>query len=84
MSAARPHQTSGALTMYTLVEALVRERMHEQVAGAQHARMVRSLSAAQRWEKRVSRFHRAEQRHRRQAESLATDAPSRDRALSWA
>ena len=78
MSGTQNHRSFGSLTMYTMVEALVRERMHEQVAGAQRARLARELSAGRRWERREARFRQAERRHRMRAERSAVDlAPSR-------
>lgn len=93
MSGTQNHRSFGSLTMYTMVEALVRERMHEQLADAHRARLVRTLSANQRWQRREARFRQAELRHRRQGQTLADTlaaklsadvAPSRTSEYSWA
>jgi len=56
--------------MYTMVEALVRERMHEQERSSHRARLVREMTAAQRWHRRQVRARAAEQRHLQRVQSL--------------
>ena len=60
-----PHSRS--ITMYSMHEALARERMREQEQRARQARLARELAAERRWH-RVSVHARAAQaRHARRA-----------------
>ncbi len=56
--------------MYTLVEALVRERMHEQRQSASRARQVQHLADAQRRHRRLERARAAEVRHHLRVQRL--------------
>jgi len=47
--------------MYTLHEALARDRMSEREA--HQVRVARELAAARRWHRKAARAHRAERRH---------------------
>ncbi|WP_375481805.1 hypothetical protein [uncultured Jatrophihabitans sp.] len=54
--------------MYTMHEALARERMHDGQRRSREAGVARELAAQRRW-RRLSRFARAaERRHGRQAD----------------
>jgi hypothetical protein len=54
--------------MHSMVEALAREHMREQVRAARHAELVRELSAARRWRRVQSRAHAAHRLHAARAE----------------
>ena len=62
------YTTNRSITMYTMVEALAREHMREQIRAAQRAQLVRELAAAKRWRRVHSRARSASQRHAARAE----------------
>jgi len=66
-----PHTTSKETQMQSMVEALVRERMHESVRTAHRARLVNELTAARRWHRRQERARVAHERHSRRVEVLS-------------
>ena len=51
--------------MHTMIEALVRERMHEEIRRARRARLVRDVTTARRRDRWQARAWSAEQRHQR-------------------
>ena len=53
--------TRRSTEMYTLHEALARDRMSEREA--HQVRVARELAAARRWHRKAARAHRAERRH---------------------
>jgi hypothetical protein len=65
---------SRSITMYTMNEALARDRMREHLYGARHARLARELAAAERWHRWQSRARAAERRHAQRAERVAFTA----------
>ena len=57
--------------MYSMNEALARDRMREHLYGARHARLARELAAEQRWHRWQSRARAAEKRHAQRAARAA-------------
>ncbi|MCU1657247.1 MAG: hypothetical protein JWO57_1903 [Pseudonocardiales bacterium] len=56
--------TQGSTEMYTMYEALARERMRVREREAQQLRVARELASARRWHRRELRARAAEQRAR--------------------
>jgi hypothetical protein len=57
------HSHLGSIKMYSMHEALARERMREQEQRSRDARLARSLAAQRRWHRVSLRARAAEERH---------------------
>jgi len=61
----------GSLPMYSMHEALARDRMRESQQRSAEARLVRSLSAQRRWHRVAVRARAASERHEQRAGQVA-------------
>ena len=66
------HVPSRSSAMYSLHEALARDRMRESEQRSAEARLMRSLSASRRWHRVAVRAGAASERHAVRASQVAT------------
>ncbi len=63
--------TAGSNEMYTMQEALARERMREREQQARHSRLSAELAAANRWQYLAERARVVASRHSHRAQQAA-------------
>jgi hypothetical protein len=71
------HVTTGSTQMYTMQEALARDRMRERERQAHNSRLSAELSATHRWQYLAERARRAALRHAERASQASAVAPAR-------